>query len=372
MTPPFDWSEEQQEIRALLRKKFAATSGTEIARAALESGTDDAGELDRWRDLSSEIGLAGLTLPEGVGGMGCGRVELAVVAEEMGRALVGGPYWSTVVLGAEAILRSGDDAAAEEILPAVAEGSTTLALAVAETTAAWSTPRTLARDGQLTGRKHGVAGVPGADVLVVSALEPDGSTSLYLVDPTAEGVTVTPTPGLDPTRTVGAVDLDSAPARLLGQAGSGAYVLGLVRETAAIFLAAEQAGGSRTCVDVTAEYARTRIQFGQPIGKFQGVKHRLADMEVRTAQAHSAAVWAAWQVPGTPDAALGADVARSWNSRAYLQTAFDTIQLHGGIGITWEHDAHLYLRRAQADAALLGPLSQEHQRLALHLGEETA
>ncbi len=368
---PFDWSEEQQEIRSLLRKKFATLAGTEVARATLETGADQ-GSAERWRDLSSEIGLAGLTLPEDVGGMGTGRVELAIVAEEMGRALVGGPYLSTVVLGAEAIVRSGDEAASQEILPGVAEGTTTLALAVAETTAAWTTPTTRATDGRLTGRKQGVVGAAGADVLIVSALDADGSTSLYLVDPAGEGVTVTPTPGLDPTRTAAAVDLDAAPGRLLGTAGSGAYVLGLVRETAAIFLAAEQAGGSRTCIDVTAEYARTRIQFGQPIGTFQGVKHRLADMEVRTAQAHSAAVWAAWQEPGTPEAALGADVARSWNSRAYLQTAFDTIQLHGGIGITWEHDAHLYLRRAQADAALLGPLSQEHQRLALDLGQEHA
>ena len=371
MTTPFDWSEDQQEIRALLRKKFTTLAGTEAARRALESGADD-DATTTWRELCSEIGLAGLTLPEDLGGMGCGRIELAIVAEEMGRALVGGPYLSTVVLGAEAIVRSGDDALAEEVLPGVAEGTTTLALAVAETTAAWSTAATRADDGRLTGRKQGVVGLPGADLLIVSALEADGSTSLYLVDPSAGGATTTATPGLDPTRPVGSVDLDSAPGRLLGQVGSGAYVLGLVRETAAIFLAAEQAGGSRTCVDVTADYARTRIQFGQPIGKFQGVKHRLADMEVRTAQAQSAAVWAAWQVPGTPEAALGADVARSWNSRAYLQNAFDTIQLHGGIGITWEHDAHLYLRRAQADAALLGPLSQEHQRLALHLGEETS
>jgi alkylation response protein AidB-like acyl-CoA dehydrogenase len=368
MTTPFDWSDEQQEIRALLRKKFATLAGTETARAAL------AGEPapDHWQDLCAEIGLAGLTLPEDVGGMGCGRVELGLVGEEMGRALVGGPYLSTVVLGAEAIVRSGDAAAAQDVLPGVAEGTTTLALAVAESSAAWTTPTTRHEDGRLTGLKNHVVGAPDADLLIVSALEADGSTSLFLVDADADGVTVTSAEVLDATRPVGSVDLDGAPARLLGTSGAGTHVLALVRETAAIFLAAEQAGGARTCVEVTAEYARTRIQFGTPIGKFQGVKHRLADMEVRTAQAHSAAVWASWQQPDTPEAALGADVARSYNTRAYLQNAFDTIQLHGGIGITWEHDAHLFLRRAQADAALLGPLSAEHQRLAVHLGEKTA
>ncbi|GAA1746517.1 acyl-CoA dehydrogenase family protein [Aeromicrobium alkaliterrae] len=370
-TTPFDWSDDQQEIRSLLRKKFATSSGTEIARAALEAG-EDTGAAARWLELSAEIGLAGLTLPESVGGMGTGRVELAIVGEEMGRALVGGPYLSTVVLAAEAIVRSGDEDAAQAVLPSVAEGTTTLALAVAETSAAWTEPTTRHTDGRLTGRKQGVVGLPGADVLVVSAVDADGHTSLYLVDTAAEGVAVTPTPGIDPTRPVATVDLDGAVARPLGRPGRAHEVLAFVRENAAIFLAAEQAGGSRTCVTVTAEYARTRIQFGQPIGTFQGVKHRLADMEVRTAQAHSAAVWAAWQTPGSPEAALGADVARSWNSRAYLQNAFDTIQLHGGIGITWEHDAHLYLRRAQADAALLGPLSAEHQRLAANLGTESA
>lgn len=372
---PFDWSEDQLEIRAMVRKKLVSMDGPMHARNALEDPADASGESPddvaalHWSDLAGELGLAGLTLPEEHGGAGCGRVELAILGEEMGRALVGGHYLSTVVLAAEALLVSGAPQATE-LLPAIAEGNLLGALAVAESSAAWD--RTLTRwDGStVTGVKQAVVGGAAADLLVVSAVDDSGLESLLLVDPTEAGDTLRrePAPVLDGTRPMATVTFDRTPARLLGGPGNASDVLRRVRETAAIYLAAEQAGGSRACVELTAEHARTRIQFGQPIGRFQGVKHRLADMEVRTYQAHSASVWAAWQEPGSEFAATGAAVARLWCSQAFVQNAYDTIQLHGGLGITWEHDAHLHLRRAQASAGLLGPASTDRAHLARDLG----
>jgi alkylation response protein AidB-like acyl-CoA dehydrogenase len=277
------------------------------------------------------------------------------------------------VLAAEAIVRSGDEAAMAEHLPAIASGDRQAALAIAENEAAWdlASLATAVQDGPdgpaLTGRKRLVLGGTDAGVLVVAAREADGTLGLFLVDAGSEGLTVRPERVLDATSTAASVDLDGVPSRRLGTRGDADRVLGLVRENAAIFLAAGQAAGARACVDLTAEYARTRVQFGRQIGAFQGVKHRLADMLVRAEQAHSAAIWAAWQEPGSAEADLGASVARAYCSEAFVQNAMDTIQLYGGIAITWEHDAHLYLRRAQTDAALLGRPSAERRHLEAYL-----
>ncbi|MBE1535892.1 acyl-CoA dehydrogenase family protein [Actinomadura algeriensis] len=372
---PFAWSAEHREFRAVLRKGFAADDPVARARDLL----DDPGRPDgTWAAMCERLDLAGLALPEEHGGAGFGRVETAIVGEEMGRVLLGGPYLPTVVLAAEAIVRSGDAAAMSEHLPAIAAGERRAALAVAEDEAAWDLDRlrVAAADGPagsvLTGRKRMVLGGADADVLVVAAREDGGTAGLFLVDAAAPGVAVRPERALDATRPSASLDLRETPARRLGARGDAARVLRLVREHAAIFLAAGQAAGARACVDLTAGYARTRVQFGRPIGAFQGVKHRLADMLARAEQAHSAAVWAAWQEPGTADADLGASVARAYCSDAFLQNALDTVQLHGGIGITWEHDAHLYLRRAQADAALLGRTGAERRRLEEHLAGRPA
>lgn len=369
VTTPFDWSEEQLEIRALLRKRFESLEGPQVARKALESESQDD---TSWVELCSEIGLAGLTMPEEYGGLGFGRIEQSIVGEEMGRALVGGPYLSTVVLAAQTIIAAEDNSAAEAFVPEIIEGRVKAALAVTEESHEWTVPQTKFADGVLTGTKRGVVGAIGAGLLVVSALDENEDESLYVVRVATAGDTLllTSTPGIDAARMVATVEFRSTPAEPLGRNGAAQKVLAHVREGAAVFLAADQAGGARACIELTAEYARTRIQFGQAIGRFQGVKHRLADMEVRVQQAHSAAVWASWQVPGTKAAALGAAVARIWCSESFVQNAFDMIQLHGGIGITWEHDAHLYLRRAQSDAALLGPLAQERAWLEDQLGQQ--
>jgi alkylation response protein AidB-like acyl-CoA dehydrogenase len=372
---PFAWSAEHREFREVLRKSFGGHDPAALARDMFD-GTAWPDGL--WAGMCEQLGLAGLALPEEHGGSGFGRVEAAIVGEEMGRVLLGGPYLPTVVLAAEAIARSGDEPAMAEHLPAIAAGERLAALAIAEREAAWDLAAisTSAADGPggpaLTGRKDLVLGGADAAVLVVAAREGDRAPGLFLVDAAAPRLTVRPEKVLDATRPAASVEFDQTPARRLGAHGDAARVLRLVRENAAIFLAAEQAAGARACVDLTAEYARTRVQFGRQIGAFQGVKHRLADMLVRAEQAHSAAVWAAWQEPGTAAADLGASVARAYCSEAFLQNALDTVQLHGGIGITWEHDAHLFLRRAQTDAALLGRTGAERRRLESHLAGHAA
>lgn len=370
---PFEWAEEHHEIRSMLRARFDDADAVDLARRALEDQDETRAEqLELWRSLCQEIGLAGLTIPETFGGMGCGRIELAVVAEEMGRVVLGGPYLSTVVLAAETIMASEDDDVAGRLLPKLIDGTQTAALAVAERSMAWADAAVVVEDGRLHGTKHGVLGALDADHLIVSARDGDDH-SLFLVDvvDAGDGVRIDSTPGIDGTRTVSSVQFDGAACGRLGEAGAADAVLRSVRQTAAVFLASELTGVSRRCVEMTAEYARDRIQFGQPIGGFQAVKHRLADMEVRTHQSESAAAWAAWQVPNSDQAELGAAVARIWCSDAAVQNAFDTIQLHGGIGITWEHEAHLLLRRAQADSMMLGPLSVDRSWLAERLeGQE--
>ncbi len=376
-TTPFAWTDEHREFGAFLRKRLESLSPRDRAREALDTGRP-AMEPGEWADLCAELGIAGIALPEEFGGSGGGRVEQAIVAEELGHALVGGPYLSTVVLAAEAIALSGDHDAMSALLPSIVEGELLATLAVAEDVAEWEldalTTSAVGTSDVLTvsGRKAGVLGGSDAQLFVVAANDPEGGASLFAVSRDGQAPNAISTQQeqlLDATRPTATVRFDRTTARRLGPAGAAPAILDRVREGAAIFLAAEQAGVSRACVELSAGYARTRVQFGRPIGMFQGVKHRLADMEVRTVQARAATYWAAWQAPGSEEAALGAAVARSWCSEAVLQTAFDNLQLHGGIAITWEHDAHLYLRRAQASAMLLGRPTAERRRLERFLGD---
>jgi alkylation response protein AidB-like acyl-CoA dehydrogenase len=359
----FTWTPEQQDLRASTRRLLQQRAPLPRARELAEAGSRHDPQL--WTALAQQIGLQGLALPEEHGGSGGSLVELAVVFEEMGRVLFGGPFLPTV-LAAEALVASGDAAAQAEHLPAVAEGERTATLAVARAGGRWRADGTTAQgsgDGvRLTGVKELVLDGADADLLLVLARGERGP-SLYAVAAGAEGLEAERLDPLDLTRPLARLHLRDTPARLVGEDGGGAAVLAHVQRTAAVLLAAEQVGAMSTLVEMTAEHARTRRAFGRPIGAFQGVKHRLADMAVRLEMSRSAAYWAAWQPPGSPDAAMGAAVAGSYCSESFLQTAKDTIQLHGGTGFTWEHDAHLFLRRARADATLAG--SPAEHRAAL-------
>lgn len=360
MSEPFHWTQEHAEFRGVLRKLTGS-------RAVLADapGPRAGGERERelWLVWAAELGLPGLVVPEEHGGAGFTRLEVAIAAEELGRAVLGGPLFASAVLATEALLAAGPDA---EVLPALAAGTSVAALAVAETPGDWHTVHTAVAPGdRLTGVKEAVLGAADADVFVVVAAEDatedgetDGGTSVFLVEAGA-GVEVEPLRVLDPTRPMARVRLTDAPARRIGVPGAGRAAVERALEAGAVFLAAEQVGGSRALLAAAVEHATTRVQFGRPIGAFQAVKHTLADMAVRTELGAAAASWAAWQEPGTEAARLGAAVARAHCSDAYLTTALDAIQVHGGMAITWEHHAHRYLRRARADRAVLpGPAEQ--------------
>lgn len=352
----FTWTPEQHDLRASTRKLLQSRAPLARARELAEAGSRFDPAL--WAAMAQQAGLHGIALPEKHGGSGGSWVELSIVLEEAGRVLLGGPFFATVVLGAQALIASGDSAAQEEYLPGLAEGKLTATLAVAEADGRWAGGGVVARaagsgDSRLTGVKELVLDGADADLILVPA-HGDRGPSLYAVESGAPGLAAERLDVLDLTRPMARLRLHDVPARLVGEEGAGWAVIEQVRRAASVLLAAEQVGAMATLVEMTAEHARTRRAFGRPIGIFQGVKHRLADMAVRLEMARSAAFWAAWQEAGSAELAMGAAVARSYCSQALLQTALDTIQLHGGTGFTWEHDAHLFLRRARADAGLLG------------------
>jgi alkylation response protein AidB-like acyl-CoA dehydrogenase len=364
---PFHWTPEHEEFRAVVRR--LTSSRTPLA-CAPSPRSGDPRERELWDAWAGEVGLPGLAVPEEHGGAGFSRLEMAVAAEELGRAVAGGPLFSSAVLATEALLAVPDEAAAD-VLPALAAGERIAALAVVEESRRWSPDDVAASatGGRITGEKRMVVGAEDADLLVVAARERAG-VSLFLVETGADGVEVTPHEVLDPSRPMARVRLRDAPARRAGPAGEGWAAVERALEAGAVFLAAEQVGGSLALLDAAVEHAKTRIQFGRPIGTFQGVKHRLADMAVRTELAGAAATWAAWQEPGTGAARLGAAVARAQCGEAYLETALDAIQVHGGMAITWEHHAHRYLRRARADASVLPDAAAQRRLLETMTGTE--
>jgi len=355
---PFHWTAEHEEFRGVVRKLIEARAPLACAPSPQ---SQDPRERELWRTWTDELGLPGMVIPEEHGGSGFSRLELAIAAEELGRAVVGGPLFASAVLATEALLAAGGDVAAE-VLPALAEGTKVAALAVTEGTRRWQpddVATTASGSTRLTGTKESVLSAAGAGLLVVAARE-DAGVSLFLAEP-GDGVEVTPLEVLDASRPMARITLRDAPARRLSEAGQGWAAVERALQAGTVFLAAEQVGGSRALLDAAVGHAKTRVQFGQPIGRFQGVKHRLADMAARTELASAAAAWAAWQRPGSDAAGLGAAIAGAYCSEAYLETALDAIQVHGGMAITWEHHAHRFLRRARADAAVLRA-PREHRR----------
>ncbi|MCE0762793.1 acyl-CoA/acyl-ACP dehydrogenase [Pseudonocardia kujensis] len=365
--PEFGWTDEHRGLRETVRRVLADRAPVARARELAEAGERHDPAL--WSELAEQVGLQGLALPERYGGFGGTLLDLAIVVEEMGRVLHGGPFLPTVGLAAPVLLAADDPAgddenAATEYLPRIAEGSLTATFAVESWDAAGEPVASTTADpaGRLTGTVPVVVDGADADLLVVAVQGPAGPAP-YLVEAGATGLTRTPLETLDLTRRAARITFDGTPARALGDPARGRAVLARARAVSSVLVSAEQVGGMTAATELTAEYARTRTQFGRLIGSFQGVKHRLADMAVRQEMAHSAAYFAAWQEPGTPEFAEVAAIARSYCGDAFLQTGLDAIQLHGGIGFTWEHDAHLYLRRARADRALLGSPQQARAEL---------
>ncbi|MEU9111483.1 acyl-CoA dehydrogenase family protein [Streptomyces sp. NPDC048483] len=345
-------TEEHQELRAAVRALLVRHPG-ETA----------------WRPLTRQIGVAGLAVPEEYGGAGCGALEVHVVMEELGRTPAPVPFLGSAVLTTQALLAAGD----AELLPGLAEGSAVGALAWAEG-GSWEPDavRAAARRGpdgwRLTGVKEHVLDGADADVLIVAA-RAEAGISLFEVAVDAAGLGRERLVPMDTSRPQARIVLDGVAARLIGTEGNGDRVLRQVRDLGCVALAAEQVGAAERCLELTVSYAQERVQFGRPIGSFQAVKHRLADAYVQVEAARSAALGAAFAAAeGAPELPRYAAVAKSACSEAFSAVAGEMVQLHGGIGITWEHDAHRYFKRAHGDGQLFGAPARHRERLAEELG----
>ena len=337
----FAFTDEQAMIADTAKAFFAEQATSERTRAAMAGGGVDEA---LWQAFTAELGLAGVAIPENEGGVGLGMVELAILAEAAGYHVAALPLLASVGLAVPAILAGGSAEQKARLLPRLAAGE--LVASFAES--AEHVP-------------HGVR----ADLFVIAV---DGQA--LIVERDAPGVTLTPLTSMDQTRPYARLDFDAGHAEPLADA---AAALAAARSTGALVIAADALGGAQACLDRTVAYAQERVQFGRAIGSFQAIKHRLADMMVAIEQARSAVYWAACAIDeGADEAAFAVHAAKAFACDTYSHCASEMIQLHGGIGFTWEHDAHLFFKRARANRTLLGTPDWHRERIAVLAGLDEA
>jgi len=368
----FAFSDEQEQLREFVRSFLDDKSSEAAVREQMD--TDQGFDPDVWNQMAEQMGLQAIAIPEEFGGQGFGFVELIVVLEEMGRSLLCAPFFSSIVLAANALLLSGDDAAKGDYLPGIAAGETIAALALTEENGQWDESGVTARATQagdgwaIEGAKSFVLDGHTANLLIVAARTSNG-VSLFAVDPSANGVTRTLLSTMDQTRKQAKIEFAATPATLIGNDGEGWGIVEKVLDLAAVALAAEQVGGAQKCLDMSVEYAKVRVQFGRPIGSFQAIKHKCADMLLEVESAKSAAYYAGWCAAEMNDELPQvASLAKSYCSEAYFHAAAENIQIHGGIGFTWEHPAHLYFKRAKSSELMFGDPTYHRELLAQRIG----
>ena len=371
----FAFSEEQEELRKTVRSFLDAKSPETEVRRLME--TTEGYDSAVWNQMGAELGLQGLIIPEEFGGSGYGYVELGVVLEEMGRSLLCAPFFSTVALAANALMHSGDDAAKKAHLPGIASGATIATLAFTEPSGKWDEAGiTMTATGSgagsggwtLDGTKSFVLDGHTASLVIVAARTAKG-VSLFAVDGGASGLTRTALSTMDQTRKQAKLEFAGTPATLVGTEGEGWKTLSTVLDLAAVALAAEQVGGAQKVLDMAVEYAKVRVQFGRPIGSFQAIKHKCADMLLEVESAKSAAYYGMWCASEMNDELPSvASLAKAYCSEAYFHATAENIQIHGGIGFTWEHPAHLYFKRAKSSELLFGDPSYHRELLAQRIG----
>ncbi|WP_156689601.1 acyl-CoA dehydrogenase family protein [Mycobacterium sp. Marseille-P9652] len=353
------YSDTEDALRDSVRELFADRCPPETVARAYDPEPQDFSAL--WRTLAAELGVAGLLVPEGLGGAGAGPRETAVVMEEIGRAVAPVPFLSSAVLATVALLRAGDT----ETVPALARGELTAALVVPLSAAPGDSVAAVAisADG-LAGTVTSVAGAAQADVLVVPVAGA-GGLELHTVAADGAGVEISPRVALDMTRPLADVSFSGAASARVGPAGAA---IDEALETGAALLASEQLGVARWCFDATLSYAKQRKQFGRLIGSYQAIKHRLADLWFEVGAATAAARYAADACARGEDVGVAAATAQAYCSGAAVHAAEECVQLHGGIGMTWEYPAHLYLKRAKSDQLALGSAYRHRSRLGELVG----
>lgn len=371
----FSFSSEQEEFRSNLRRFLADRAPTKEVRRLME--TDTGWEPDGWRAINTELGLTAVRIPEAYGGHGFGFSEQCIVLEEMGRALLCAPYFSTAVLAAGAILNAGTEAEKQALLPGIAAGDTVATLAWVEDDGRWdgggtTTLATSSGDGyRLDGQKTLVIDGHTADLIVVLARAPgsrgDAGLSLFTVAGDARGLSRRLLKTMDPTRKLARLTFDGVPAKLLGQAGGAAAPLARTLTEATVCLANEMVGGAERLREDALAYSMLRVQFGRQIASFQSMKHKAADMLLDVELAKSAAYYAAAALDdGDDDIAAMASLAKAGASDTYTQTAVHAVQIHGGIGFTWDNDTHLWFKRAKSSEVLLGDAGYHRELMMRH------
>jgi alkylation response protein AidB-like acyl-CoA dehydrogenase len=376
----FRFDDQQEELRASARAFLAEQSGSEAVRKAMatELGFDTA----LWQQIAGELGWTAVHIPEAYGGLGLGQVELAALLEIMGGALLCAPFFSSICLGANALLVAASDAQKQELLPGIADGTTRASLAFSgelghnDPSAIETVARREGDEIVLDGSHAFVLDGHSADLLIVAARS-RGTTghegvSLVVVPADARGLRRERRPTLDQTRRLARIRLDGVrvPATsLLGEEGAAAPALAHTLQLAAVAQAAEQVGGAQRCLDLSVAYAKERVQFGRPIGSFQAIKHKCADMMVAVESARSAAYYAACvAAEESPELAVSASLAKAWCSDAYFDCAAQAIQIHGGVGFTWEYDVHLHFKRAKSTETFLGDPAWHREQVARWIG----
>jgi alkylation response protein AidB-like acyl-CoA dehydrogenase len=359
----FGLSESQEFLKDSARKFFAGECpGAEIRRLM---ETDTAYDAALWSKLTAQ-GYTGIIFPEESGGVGLGKVELMLLMEEAGRALLPGPFFSTVVLAGSVLEAVGTSAHKNQYLAPICRGEVRATVALVETSGSWN-PRDAqlrATGGKLTGEKLFVSDAAIADFIVVVARD-----GVFVVDSKARGLKISPMSAMDLTRKLYAVEFGNTPAERIGSSTD----LTRAFDIATAALAAELVGGMQRTLDITVEYAKTRKQFGKPIGMFQAVQHQCADMYLETESSRSAVYYAAWALEeNSPDAAAAVSIAKMYASDAARTVGNRGIQIHGGMGFTWENDLHLYYRRAKASETAFGDATFHRERIAQLVIDEGA
>jgi alkylation response protein AidB-like acyl-CoA dehydrogenase len=374
----FIFTDEQEEFRSVLRRFLEDKSPATVVRKLME--TDAGWDRAAWKDLNQQLGLTAVHIPEAYGGQGFSFVELGIVLEEMGRALLCAPYFGSVVLAATAIINAGTEAQKKALLPSIADGETIATLAFTELNGRWDasgieTTATPAGGGRFTldGVKSFVIDGHTADQIVVVARRPgssgDDGLSFFVVSGDAAGLTRRALQVVDPTRKLARLEFRGVEAELLGEEGAGAAPFKRTMIQAAACLANEMVGGAEKLRVSALDYANLRVQFGRTIASFQSMKHKQADMLVDVELAKSAA-YAAASAAAEDDAELAAiaSLAKAAASDAYMQTAIHTIQIHGGIGFTWDNDTHLWFKRAKASEVFLGDPAYHRELMLRAMG----
>jgi alkylation response protein AidB-like acyl-CoA dehydrogenase len=373
----FALTDEQEQFRSQIRRFLTDRSpATEVRRLmATTEGYDPA----VWRQLSEELALPGIHIPEQYGGGGFGMVELCIATEELGRALLCAPFFSTAVLAANAVLNAGTEAQKSALLPEIANGARLATLAVTEPDGNWDpiAIKTVATpDGEgyrLDGVKSYVVDGHVAELLIVAARTPRTvdreGLALFAVEASGGGLQRRLLESMDPTRKIARIDFRGARAKLLSNLDGGADAILRTLDQAAIALSNEMVGGAQIMLDSSVDYAKLRVQFGRTIGSFQAIKHKLADMLLEVELAKSAAYYAAQAAAvDDPEWAALASLAKAASSETYLRVAAECIQIHGGIGFTWDNDTHLWFKRAKSSEVFLGQPSYHRELLMRRWG----